>query len=120
MKSGAVYWACHTLIWVNLAFYISVVFLLLFECRPINDAWSAYYAGHCIDRNLALVFSAAVNVFSDLLNLLLPIWAIWHLQMAPKRRFGITAIFATGFLYCLPFHMPESFKFCWSISECRD
>lgn len=97
-KSGAVYWACHTLIWVNLTFYISVVFILFFECSPIKDSWSEYFGGRCIHRTLALVISAAINVFSDLLNLLLPIWAIWHLQMAPRRKFGITAIFATGSL----------------------
>ena len=107
MKSGAVYWACHTLIWVNLAFYISVVFLLIFKCHPISEAWSGFRGSHCIHKTLALVFSAAVNVFSDLLNLLLPIWAIWHLQMAPRRKFGVTAVFATGFLYCLPFTFPN-------------
>lgn len=103
MKSGAVYWACHTLIWANLAVYIAVFFTILFECHPIDATWSPFLAGDCINRNLVLVISAAVNVFSDLLNFLLPIWAIWHLQMAPKRKVGITAVFATGLLYCVPF-----------------
>ncbi len=98
MKSGPVYWACHTLIWGNLVFYITILFTLIFECHPIDEVWNPYFAGHCMDRNLVLIVSGAVNVFSDLLNLLLPIWATWQLQMAPKRKAGITAIFAIGLL----------------------
>lgn len=98
MKSGPVYLACHTLIWGNLAFYISIFFSILFECHPIWEVWNPSYEGHCIDRNMVLVVSSAVNIVSDLLNLLLPFWATWHLQMAPKRKAGIVAVFATGLL----------------------
>ena len=102
MKSGAVYWACHALIWANLAVYIAVTFTVLFECHPIDATWNPFLASDCISRNVILVISAAVNVFSDLLNFLLPIWAIWHLQMAPERKLGLSAVFATGLLYCAP------------------
>lgn len=103
-KSGAVYWASHTLVWANLTFYIAVFFTILFECHPIDATWNPFLAADCINRNLIVVISAAVNVFSDLLNILLPIWAIWHLQMAPKRKVGISAVFATGLLYCVPLY----------------
>ena len=102
MKSGAVYWACHALIWANLAVNIAATFTILFECHPIDATWNPFLGNDCIDRNVILVITAAVNVFSDLLNLLLPIWAIWHLQMAPERKLGISAVFATGLLYCAP------------------
>ena len=98
MRSGPVYWACHALIWGNLTFYIAVLFTVIFECHPISEVWNLFYGDHCINRNTVLVASGAVNVFSDFLNLLLPIWATWHLQMAPKRKAGIVAIFAIGLL----------------------
>ena len=47
---------------------------------------------------MLLVVSNAVNIFSDLPNLLLPIWATWRLQMAPKLKAGLVAVFATGLL----------------------
>lgn len=50
-----------------------------------------------------LVVSGTVNVFSDLLNITLPLWAIWHLQMAPKRKAGVSAVFTTGLLYFILF-----------------
>lgn len=98
MRSGPVYWACHALLWGNLAFYIAVLFTVVFECHPISEVWNLFYGDHCINRNTVLVASGAVNVLSDLLNLLLPMWATWQLQMAPKRKAGIVAIFATGLL----------------------
>lgn len=105
-KSGAVYWACQTLIWVNLAFYIAVFFTVLFECHPIDATWNILLATDCVNRNLIVVITAAINVFSDVLIILLPIWAIWHLHMAPKRKVGVSAVFATGLLYCNPSHPP--------------
>jgi hypothetical protein len=110
MKSGLVYWACHTLIWSNLAFYISILLTLIFECHPISEVWNPtyVYGNHCIDRNMVLFVSSAVNVLSDLLNILLPLWATWHLQMAPKRKLGVSAIFATGLLYLDPFFFTSS------------
>ena len=101
MKSGYVYWACHTLIWVNLLFYISVFFSIVFACHPIEEVWSLGKPSdksHCVSSIGLLVASSAVNILSDLLNLLLPMWATWHLQLAPKRKAGIIAIFATGLL----------------------
>ena len=98
MKSGPVYWACHALIWGNLAFYVAILFTIVFECSPISEVWNLFYGDHCINRNVVLVATGAVNVFSDLLNLLLPVWATWHLQMASKRKVNIVAVFATGIL----------------------
>lgn len=98
LKSGPVYWACHILIWGNLAFYVGTLFSIIFECHPIWEVWNPAYEGHCINRNMVPVVSSAVNIISDLLNLLLPIWATWRLQMAPKRKVGVIAIFAIGLL----------------------
>ena len=107
MKSGPIYWACHALMWGNLAFYTAILLTLIFECHPIREVWMVHYQGHCIDRNAAILGSGAVNVFSDLLNLMLPMWAVWRLQMATKRKFGIIAIFATGVMYCSLYIYPS-------------
>lgn len=101
MKSGVVYWACHTLIWGNLAFYIAADFSVIFECHPIDEVWNPatfIITNKCINRNAVVVATSALNVFSDLLILLLPIWATLHLQMKAKRKIGIVAVFTTGIL----------------------
>ena len=98
MKTGAVYYASHILIWGNLAFYTASFFAIMFECHPIEEVWNIFYGAHCVNRNLIAIVSGAVNVGSDFLSLILPIWAIWHLPMAPKRKAGLSAIFAIGIL----------------------
>lgn len=99
MRSGPVYWACHALIWSNLAFYISIIFTIIFECEAIREVWNPSDGNRSINRNLVLIISGAVNIFSDFLNILLPLWAIWHLQMAPRTKAGVSVIFATGLLH---------------------
>lgn len=106
-KSGGVYWACHILIWGNLAFYVSTFLAVLFECYPMWEAWNASSDGYCVDRSMLLVASSAVNMLSDLLNLLLPVWATWHSQTTPKGKAGVVAIFATGSLSVSPVPTPS-------------
>ncbi|KAI9745628.1 MAG: hypothetical protein M1818_001162 [Claussenomyces sp. TS43310] len=98
---GPIYWSIHGLIWANLLFYIACFFTVLLECIPQERTWNPLLKkGHCIDIEAALESTGAVNVFSDLLILLLPLWAIWRLQMAPQHKLkaGVLCIFMTGLL----------------------
>ena len=98
MKAGPVYWVCQALIWINFMFYIPTFLSIIFECHPVVDAWNLREQGRCVNRDMILVVAGSLNVLSDLMIILLPIWAIWHLQMALKRKVGIMAVFATGLL----------------------
>ena len=98
-RTGVVYVVTHILIWTNLAFYVAIFFAVLFECTPLEMIWNPLLTtGFCVNRNAELIAAGAVNTISDLLILILPLWAIWHLQMAMKNKLGISAIFATGVL----------------------
>ena len=97
-KSGPVYWAFHSLIWGNLAFYVSIFISMIFQCYRVWEGRSPTNKGHCAGSKTLLVVCGAVNVFSDLLIILLPVWNTWHLQMTPKRKAGVIAMFSTGFL----------------------
>ena len=96
-KTGLVYWAFHALIWGNLVFYVSAWLTVVFQCVPQTKIWDPeHHAGHCINIHTAYAATGAFNVVSDLLMLLLPMFAIWHLHMEPKRKLGVAAVFATG------------------------
>ena len=106
-KTGLVFWAVHALIWGNLVFYVSVWLTTIFECVPQAKIWNPEKGdGHCINVNVAYAATGAVNVVSDLLILLLPMLAIWRLQMAPKRKLGVSAVFATGLMYVTIIQLP--------------
>ncbi len=97
-KSGHVYWACHVLIWANLAFYVAVFFAVIFQCRSVWEVWNPDEHGCHVDWRTLLVVSSAINMVSDLLTLLLPIWATWYLQVTLGKRAGIVAVVAAGLL----------------------
>ena len=96
-SSPLVYWVCHGLIWGNLLFYGICFFINMFRCRPMRIAWEPRH-GNCLQTDAIWTAVGSINVVSDLMILILPIWAIWHLRMAPKRKIGISAVFATGIL----------------------
>ncbi|KAL2038961.1 hypothetical protein N7G274_008301 [Stereocaulon virgatum] len=96
-KSGAVYWTIHALIWGNLAVYTALFFATAFECSPQDKIWNPHISsGKCLERNIIIFVSAPVDSLSNLLILLLPIWAVWHLCLELKRKVWTIAIFATG------------------------
>lgn len=61
--------------------------------------------GHCIDNQGGVLSAGLINLILDLAILIVPIWAIWKLQMALKRKLQIAAIFGVGIAYVLALHL---------------
>lgn len=98
-RSGAVYIACQVLIYANLAFYLSSFIALVFECVPQERIWNPHIkTGRCIEIGALLIAMGVINVISDFMIIILPIWAISHLRMSMKMKLGVGTIFATGIL----------------------
>ncbi|CAD6593872.1 MAG: hypothetical protein ASARMPRED_008165 [Alectoria sarmentosa] len=91
-QSKSVFWTAQVLIWGNFMLYTATFFVAIFQCRPVRKAWHSELDGYCINVNATYTFTGAANVVSDVLILLLPLWAIWHLRMAPKHKLGISAV----------------------------
>lgn len=96
IKRGLVYWLIQALIWLNAGFYLANVLSVIFQCTPVRKAWNPSMPGVCVDTNLNLVVTGAINVLSDALILLLPLWTIWHLKMPTQRKLGVSVVFAAG------------------------
>ena len=100
MKTGIIFWCTHALIWANFLFYITGSLALVFQCHPRERIWNPFVTGSCAVDGFALfIASTAFNAVSDLLMLVLPLYSIWHLRMAIKRKVGVSIVFATGLLY---------------------
>lgn len=100
-KQGKAYYAALFLIWSNLVCYLVIAFSAFFQCTPRRKIWEPYIPGHCLNFGAILVSGAVLNIISDFLLLALPLISIWRLQMATKHKFGISAVFAIGFLYAV-------------------
>lgn len=86
------------MIWLNICFYLANVLSVIFQCNPVRKAWDTTTTGACIDTNLNFVITGVINVISDVLILLLPLWTIWHLKLPMQKKLTVSAAFATGVL----------------------
>lgn len=95
------FWGTTGLIAANVIFYIIEFFLAIIQCKPRVRGWNRSVPGTCIGSS-NIVYTAAFNVISDFLILLLPLHRIWRLQMPTRRKIGISLTFATGIVYGNP------------------
>ena len=90
--------------------YFSMGFLTLFYCGTFI-AYAVLSIPKRGQSQLAAILSVdtakdiplgitqgAVGVFSDFFIFCLPIPVVWKLQLPPRRKFGVLAIFTTGLL----------------------
>lgn len=79
---------------VGLGLFIGIVFF----CLPIGKAWNNALSGHCANPVVLAWLSGAWNALVDIYVLILPIPFIWKLNMAPKRKRRLIAVFGVGIL----------------------
>lgn len=98
-KKDSVYWAILVLIWSNLICYVTITFCFIFACVPRAQLSNPMLAGSCV-RSLDpyVLATSAINIASDFSILLLPVFAVWKLKIALKRKLTISAVFGTGLL----------------------
>ncbi|KAI1260206.1 hypothetical protein F5Y18DRAFT_420313 [Xylariaceae sp. FL1019] len=84
------------LVWANSIFYVAAFFLSLFACVPRAKIWNPEVDGRCIHIHASILATSVVNVVSDTTILIIPIVAIWQLQLRTKAKFGISVVFAVG------------------------
>lgn len=87
------------MIWFNTLFYLSTMFVVIFQCNPRAKFWEPTLPGHCINIDVVDIVTAAINVLSDIVLLLLPLTCIWQLQMQSRSKVAVSAVFFTGILY---------------------
>ncbi|KAH6671204.1 cation-transporting ATPase 4 [Halenospora varia] len=81
------------------AFYI---FIVIFQCRPIEFYWFRYQtnspvSGQCSHTKLATIptyISLVLNVLSDFTLALLPISFVWHSKMEIRTKVSVVVVLA--------------------------
>ncbi|KAK7737390.1 hypothetical protein SLS53_006695 [Cytospora paraplurivora] len=93
-----VWWVVIVSIVANGIFYTGLSLSYVFECWPREKIWDSTVPGLCINGNSSNLAAGILNLISDTEALLLPAWAIWHLQMPIRRKLNAYAVFAVGSL----------------------
>ncbi|KAF2006634.1 hypothetical protein P154DRAFT_422337, partial [Amniculicola lignicola CBS 123094] len=94
-----VYYGTYTLIGMNFIFYTIKTGFTIWTCTPRAKVWNpTIQGGRCFDYHLIVICASFFNVFSDLATLLLPVRAVFRLQIELSRKITISVLFATGLL----------------------
>lgn len=68
---------------------VASILAAVLQCLPIKDALALSDQGRCISRNSFWLAYGIINVVTDVLILLLPVWTIARLQMPKRDRIGL-------------------------------
>lgn len=80
-------------------FYTATFFVKIWTCVPRVRIWDKSIPGKCLDAPAVLNTNGIWNLLTDIIILLIPMRAVWNLQLDTKRKIGITLVFTLGCLY---------------------
>ncbi|KAL4897523.1 hypothetical protein BDV59DRAFT_167930 [Aspergillus ambiguus] len=82
---------------VTVGLFLAVLFVDLFQCWPVAFVYDKTIAGGtCIAQGAFYVATAALNLFTDLLVLSIPILITWSLHMPLRRKIAVCLILCLG------------------------
>ncbi|KAL8666783.1 MAG: hypothetical protein Q9168_007419 [Polycauliona sp. 1 TL-2023] len=76
------------------------MFAKVWACSPREKIWNRTVPGTCLSVSGLFNASGLFNWITDILMLLIPVKALWKLQMTTRAKAGIAAVFTLGF--CAP------------------
>ncbi|PNS15710.1 hypothetical protein CAC42_4162 [Sphaceloma murrayae] len=77
------------------------IFGSIFSCIPVASFWDARVKGTCLPHAVTWYFNAGLNVFTDLLIIVLPMPVLKNLNMPFKQRMALMGVFALGGFVCI-------------------
>ena len=89
-------WVLRVFMTLLCIFYLTTTVLKICECRPRARIWDKSLKGSCISVSTLLNASGLFNTTTDFLILLVPVKAVWKLQMGRKRKLAVVLIFTVG------------------------
>ncbi|XDG03564.1 hypothetical protein ABKA04_003179 [Annulohypoxylon sp. FPYF3050] len=79
---------------------VAILLAIIFFCFPVAKAWDDSIPGHCSSPAPVSYLSGAWNAFVDIYVLILPIPLLWGLNMGPRRKIRLGAVFGIGIFGC--------------------
>lgn len=81
---------------VLIAYSLWTIASSIFICFPIAHFWDSSVPGSCLDKKALWFSNAAMNILLDVWVLLLPIPAIYKLQLPTRQKLAIMLVFVVG------------------------
>jgi hypothetical protein len=94
-----VVWGSYVTMFILVAWTIGTILAGCLICQPIAFNWDKTIpGGTCGDQVKSFTISGAINVITDVMVLVLPMHALYRLQMATYKRLALVAVFGLGIL----------------------
>jgi hypothetical protein len=88
-------------LFVMAIYYVVMLFLKMFICRPISMFWGATTDGQCFNQRVLILVDNIISLLSDIVVLLLPCPLTKKLQVGLIAKLKIVAIFGVGGIACI-------------------
>jgi hypothetical protein len=95
-RKDPAYRVIRLLTWANLAFYTAITLAFILACIPRQKIWNPHLPGRCINTQVSIIATSAINVVSDFTILIVPLVGVWNLYLPLGRKVGVAAVFAVG------------------------
>ena len=89
---------CYALVALVIGYCAAMALANIFQCSPIYAGWDFFAPGRCASLQSITIATGALNILTDLAIVVAPILMVLRLQLRPAKRYGLFAVFATGFL----------------------
>jgi hypothetical protein len=92
------------MIFVNIGIVsVSLLYIVMFclqvnQCTPVARVWDWKVEGTCRKSGFGAYSSSAVNAFTDIYVLIVPIPAVLALPLRACRKFRVISVFSLGLL----------------------
>lgn len=91
--------ACYLVLFIAVGNGLTAGFAFLYLCRPIARHWDRTITGTCANAVKPFWVAAIVNMATDVVILLLPIWLIWPLRIGAAKMLSVLCILMAGGLF---------------------
>ena len=82
----------------TVAWCISILFSIIFQCSPIQSAWNPTVPGKCINLYAFFIGQGVPNVLIDFILLLLPLPFLLRLHVKLPQKVALIGVFMLGYL----------------------
>ena len=91
--------AIYITIAASVIYILQSVLTMVLMCQPLSSFWEDggfIVPGKCLDFKTTLYISAAINLVTDIMIILLPIPGLKSLQLPAREKIGLIAVFSLG------------------------
>ena len=82
-------------------YYVAMLFLKIFICRPIPMFWGGETEGECFNQRVLILIDNIISLLSDIVVLLLPCPLTKDLKVGIWAKVKIMAVFGVGGVACI-------------------